>query len=115
MKNFEKKWIISASSGILGRILLVILCLGAGFVGSQYISVPIDKDIIVGAGLVIGVVAILFTAMICVYFPEILEWFAYGRESETERIKLKSENLQLENENLKLKLELQEKQSHNEE
>lgn len=107
MKNFGKKWFISASSGILGRILLVVLCLGAGFVGGQYISVPIDKDIIVGVGIIIGVVAILFTVTICVEFPQILEWFAYRRESEKEESKLKNENLQLENENLKLKLELQ--------
>ena len=104
MKNFGKKWFISASSGILGRILLVVLCLGAGFVGGQYISVPIDKDIIVGAGFVVGFVVILFTITICVEFPQILEWFTYRRESENEK-------LQLENENLKLKLELQEKQS----
>ena len=50
MKNFGKRWVISASSGILGKIVLVLLCLGAGIVGGQYISVPIDKDIIIGAG-----------------------------------------------------------------
>ena len=68
------------------------------------ISVPIDKDIIVGAGFFIGLIALLFTGLICMEFPLILEWFAHKRESENEK-------LQLENENLKLKLELQEKQS----
>ena len=71
MKNFGKKWFISASSGILGRILLVVLCLGAGFVGGQYISVPIDKDIIVGAGVVIGFVVVLF-AFLSPYFLQYL-------------------------------------------
>ena len=104
MKNFGKKWFISASSGILGRILLVVLCLGAGFVGGQYLSVPIDKDIIVGVGFVIGFVVILFTLLIYAEFPLILEWFTHKRASENEKI-------QLENENLRLKLELQ-RQEH---
>ena len=104
MKNFKEKWFISASSGMLGKILLVIFGLSAGLVGSQFFSVPIDKDIIAGAGIVIGIVVILFTIMIIFSFPLILEWLADRRESENER-------LQLENENLKLKLELQEKQS----
>ena len=108
MKNFRKKWFISASSGIFGKILLIIFGFGVGIVGSQFFSVSIDSDIIkvvMGvAAFVIGLVAILLTVMICVEFPQILEWFAYRRESE-------NENLQLENENLKLKLELQEKQS----
>ena len=46
MRNFGKKWFISASNGILGKILLVALCLRSGFVGGQYISIPIDKDIL---------------------------------------------------------------------
>ena len=65
---------------------------------------PIDKDIIIGAGGFIGIIALLFTVMICAELPLILQWFAYSRESE-------NENLQLENENLKLKSDLQEKQS----
>lgn len=104
MQNFRKKWIISASSGIFGKIVLVLLCLGAGVVGGQYISVPIDKDIIIGAGAVAGFVVMFLTFMIWMELPLILQWFADRRESENEK-------LQLENENLKLKLELQEKQS----
>ena len=109
MKDFKKKWFISASSGILGKTLLVVLCLGAGFVGGQYISVPIDKDIIdkdiiKGVGFIVGMVVFIFAVGGFFYFPLILEWFADKRESENEK-------LQLENENLKLKLELQEKQS----
>ena len=46
MRNFGKKWFISASNGILGKTLLVALCLRSGFVGGQYISIPIDKDIL---------------------------------------------------------------------
>ena len=111
MKNFGKKWFISASSGILGRILLVVLCLGAGFIGGQYISAPIDSEIIKGAGIVVGIVVILF-ALTCTFaFPLILQWIADMRISNIEAQKLEHEKLQLENENLKLKLELQEKQS----
>ena len=104
MKNFGKKWIISASSGILGKILLVALGLGAGFVGRHFISVPIDKDIIIGAGAGVFFIVMFLTFMLSIELPLILEWLAHRRESENER-------LQLENENLKLKLELQEKQS----
>lgn len=104
MKDFRKKWFISASSGIFGKILLVVLCLGAGFVGGQYISVPIDKDIIVGAGLVIGIVVILFAFLSPYFLSMILEWSLHKGNS-------KIESQKLENENLKLKLELQEKQS----
>ena len=107
MKNFKKKWFISASSGILGRILLVVFCLGAGVVGGQFISVPIDKDIIIGAGFFIGFIA-LFLAFLSPYIlGMILEWLADKRESENKR-------LQLENENLKLKLELKEKHENEE-
>ena len=59
MKNFWSKWFVSTSSGILGRMLLVVLCLGAGFVGGQYISIPIDKEIITGAGVFIDIIALL--------------------------------------------------------
>ena len=104
MKNFKKKWLISASSGILGRILLVVFGLSVGFFGRQFISVPIDKDIIKGVGFIVGMVVFLFAFGGLLYFPMILEWFAYRRESDNEK-------LQLVNENLKLKLELQEKQS----
>lgn len=104
MKNFGKKWFISASSGILGRILLVVLCLGAGFVGGQYISVPIDKDIIVGAGVVIGFVVVLFAFLSPYFLSMILEWSIHKGNS-------KIESQKLENENLKLKLELQ-RQEH---
>lgn len=104
MRNFGKKWFISASSGIFGRILLVVLCLGAGFVGGQYISVPIDKDIIIGAGVFIGMITLFFPFLSPYILAMILEWLADKRKSE-------NENLQLENENLKLKLELQEKQA----
>ena len=114
MKNFRKKWFISASSGIFGKIALVLLCLGAGVVGGQYLSVPIDKDIIIGAGVFIGLIALLFTVLIFTEFPLILEWFTHKRASENEKIQLENEKIQLENENLRLKLELQEKQSQRE-
>ncbi|MCY4554149.1 MAG: hypothetical protein OXC79_10790 [Candidatus Poribacteria bacterium] len=104
MNNFGKKWFISASSGILGKIVLVLLCFGAGVVGGNFISVPIDKDIIIGAGSFIGFIAVFFAFISPYILAMILEWLSDRRESE-------NENLQLENENLKLKLELQEKQS----
>ena len=73
MRHFGKKWFISASNGILGKILLIALCVGAGFVSGQYISVPIDKDIIVGAGVVVGFVVILFAFLSPYFLSMILE------------------------------------------
>ena len=104
MENFWKKLIISASSGVFGKILLVVFGLSVGFFGRQFISVPIDSSIIKGTGTVVAFVVIWFSITIVFLSPMILEWFAYRRESENER-------LQLENENLKLKFQLQEKQS----
>ena len=104
MKNFWAKWFVSASSGILGRILLVVLCLGAGFIGGQYISVPIDKEIIIGAGFFIGIIALLLTFLFPYLLAMILEWSIMKKESEIR-------SKELENENLKLKIELQEQQS----
>ena len=104
MKDFRKKWFISASSGIFGKILLVFLGLGAGYVGRTFISLPIDKDILKGVGFSVAMVIVILAFGGILYFPLILEWLAHRRDSGNER-------LQLENENLKLKLELQEKQS----
>ncbi len=106
MKNFWSKWFVSASSGILGRMLLVVLCLGAGFVGGQYISIPIDKEIITGAGLFIGIIALFITAFFPIWLPMILEWSIMKKD-----FKIKSQELENENLKLKLKLQQQEQQS----
>ena len=92
---------------MLGKTLIVALCLGAGFVGGQYISLPIDREIIKGAGIFIGIIALFITVFFPIWLPMILEWFAYKRDAEIKEKNLENENLQLENENLKLKLELQ--------
>lgn len=108
MKDFRKKWFISASSGIFGKILLVFLGLGAGYVGRTFISLPIDKDILKGVGFIVGMVVFIFSIGAFIYFLDFLEWLAHRRESENER-------LQLENENLKLKFQLQQFQRDNDE
>ena len=104
MKNFKEKWWISASSGILGKILFVVFGVGVGAIGTKIISVPIDNTIIGAIIFIIGIVIFFLTVGILIYFPDILEWFAYRRQSEIEEIELKNESLKLENENLKLKL-----------
>ena len=86
-------------------------CLGAGFVGRHFISGTIDREIIKGAGFIVGFVVIWLAIFSPMLLYMVLTWFADRRESEIEESKLKNEKLQLENENLKLKLELQEKQS----
>lgn len=106
MKNFWSKWFVSASSGILGRMLLVVLCLGAGFVGGQYISVPIDKEIIAGAGIVIGIIAVFLAVISPLLLEMILQWSLEKKASEIELQELENENLKL-----KLKLQQQEQQS----
>ena len=80
--------------------------MGAVYVGGKFIPLAIDNSIIKKAGIVGTVVVIMSTFMVRMYFPMILEWFAYRQESKVEETKLKNETLQLENENLKLELEL---------
>ncbi len=99
-KNFWKKWFLSASSGIFGRILLIIFCLTAGFVGSQYISIPIDKEIIAGAGLFIGCITVFLTIFSPVWLGMIFEWSLEKRKLENENLKLKLELQQQEQESL---------------
>ena len=103
MKNFWSKWFVSASSGILGRVLLIVLCLVTGFVGSQYISVPIDKEIITGAGFLIVFIIVLLAFFSPLLLPMILEWSIMKKN-------LNFKSQELENENLKLKLKLQQQE-----
>ena len=110
MRNFGKKWFISASSGILGKILLVAFGLGVGIAGSKFISLPADnnlvKGILVGIFIIIIIPVFLGSIVIAADFESFLEWLSIRRKQEHEK-------LELENENLKLKLELrrQEQQS----
>ena len=96
MKNFREKWLISASNGILGKIVLVTLGVGVGFIGKGFISMPIDSDII--RTIFFGFGFLLFMSVVPLRF--LLLFFADRRESDIDKMKL-------ENENLKLKLELQ--------
>ena len=91
MENFGKNWFISASSGILGKILLVVFCFGAGVVGGQFISVPIDKYILKDVVFIVSMVIAILAFGGILYVPLILEWLARRRESENENLKLKLE------------------------
>ena len=103
MRNFGKKLLISASSGVLGKVLLVVFGLCAGFAGSKFISLPADnslvKGILVGIFIIIFIPVLLGSMVIAAGFESILEWLSIRRNQENEK-------LELENENLKLKLEL---------
>ena len=46
MKNFGKQWLISTSSGILGKILLIAFGLGVGIVGTHFFSFPTDNALV---------------------------------------------------------------------
>ena len=104
MKNFWRKWIISASSGIFSRILILIVGVGAVYVGSKYITLPTDNVVIKEfIGLMRTIVLAVYSILLF-KLPDILNW---SNEKGKDKVKEK----ELENENLKLKLELQEKQS----
>ena len=104
-KRNKEKIAAGTISNVLGRLIApVVFGVGGVYAGSKIISSPLDDSIIKGAGTVAAIVVLLFAFTFGMYFPLILEWLAYRRESDLEKIKL-------ENENLKLKLELK-RQEH---
>ncbi len=96
MKNFREKWLISASNGILGKIVLVTFSVGVGFIGRGFISTPIDNDTI--NTVFFGFGFLFFMSIVPLRL--VLAFFSDRTESDLNKMKL-------ENENLKLKLELQ--------
>ena len=111
MKNFGKKWFISASSGVLGKVLLVVFGLCAGFAGSKFISLPVDNTIVekVLTGIFVVIVILILPSffLIMMYLLEILEWLRIKKEQENEGLELKNENLKLELELLREKRQSQ--------
>ena len=106
-KKYWEKITADTVSSVLGRLIApILLGLGGVYAGSKIVSSPIDKEIIAGILLIIGVILVLLTFTFCVGFPLILEWLSWMRESKTRELELKNENLKLQ-----LELRQQEQQS----
>ena len=107
MRNFGKKWFISASSGVLGKILLVVFGLCVGVAGSRFISLPVDNNLIekilTGILFLIIISVFPFFFFVMVYFSEILEWLSVKNQQENKGLELKNEKLKLELELLREK------------
>ena len=104
MKNFRKKWFISASSGLFGRLLFLIIILGGGIVGSAYLLPEESRITKVIASLIQFVV--IYGMMNFFWNIETFKnWWSEGRETKIRELELKNENLKLE-----LELQQQKKQ-----
>ena len=106
MRKFLSEWFISASSGLFGRILILIVGVSAVYVGSKYIPLPTDNVVIKEFIGLIHTIVLAVYGILLFKMSDILNWLS---EKGKNRIK----ELELENENLKLQFELrqQEQQS----
>ena len=107
MRKFWSEWFISASSGLFGRILILIVGVGAVYIGSKYITLPTDSVVIKEFIDLMRTIVFAIYGILLFKLPDILGWLSEkGKDRITEK-ELENENLKLENKNLKLELELQ--------
>ena len=113
MRKFWSEWFISASSGLFGRILILIVGMSAIYFGSKYVALPIDNVVIKEFIDLIHTIVLAVYGILLFKMPDILNWLSEKRKGRIKEQELRNENLKLENENLKLQLELrqQEQQS----
>ena len=100
MRKFWSEWFISASSGLFGRILILIVGVGAVYVGSKYITLPVDNEITKEFIDLIYKLCFMVYCILLFKMPDILGWLR-GKDRIKEK-ELENENLKLENKNLKL-------------
>ena len=110
MKNFTKKWFISASSGIFGKLTFMITLLAGGVVGSTFF-VPQESELTKKLVDLTPFLVSYIVSGLPMYLNMIRSWRREGKEDNFRELALKNENLQLENENLKLQLELKQQGS----
>lgn len=101
MKKLSSELLISATSGLLGKISLILFCLSAGYAGSK-IPIAADNDIIKNVVYVISGILFMLAFFFCMYFLYILEWLSHQKESKKEELRLENENLKLKKEILEL-------------
>ena len=95
MKNFGKKWFISASSGILGKILLVAFGLCVGFAGSKVVT--FDNAYV--TTVIFGTLnfAVVFSMVAFIRnLDTFKEWAQERRQDEIRKLELEKEIIELE-------------------
>ena len=102
MKSFWSKWTISASSGLFGKLLFLIIVLCGGIVGSAYL-LPEESAITKAMSTLVSFFVITVTMQFFFNLHTFKEW---SREIRADRIK----EQELRNEELKLKIELEKHQ-----
>ena len=95
--GFWKKMVISATSGLFGKIVLVVaVSLGIGFASTKFIALPEDsviaKDLMRLLRFVVGV----GLGILAVSLPMILRWLSERRQDRIRELELKKEILELE-------------------
>jgi len=83
MKDFGKKWFISASSGLLGRFLWCVLGVGGGILGTLYLlpnaSIFIQK--------IVSFLPVLFCICLVCFFQPLDVFREWSREIRSDKIK----------------------------
>ena len=107
MKNFWSKWTISASSGLFGKVVLVVaVSIGAGYAGTKIIGMPEDSPVAQAIARLIPFYIPFVTSVFFMNLSLILNWLSERRESKIKESESKNEELRLQNEGLKLQKEI---------
>ena len=98
---FWKTCLESASSGLLGKLLMfVLVCLGISATEGNIIEIPENNKIVTTITTIISyslLILVSIFSLICLFgFPIILEWIYECRQQNIEGLKLKKEILELE-------------------
>ena len=95
MKNFWSKWFISASSGLFGRLLFLIIILGGGIVGSAYL-LPEESAITKTISSIMMFLAVTVTLQFFFNLNTFKAWAQERRQDEIRKLELKKEIIELE-------------------
>ena len=95
MKNFGKKWFISASSGLFGKVIFVIVLLAAGIVGTAYL-LPEESAITKSISALVTFFVITVTMQFFFNLNTFKEWAQERRQDEIRKLELEKDILELE-------------------
>ena len=95
MKNFWSKWFISASSGLFGKAIFVIVLLTAGIVGSAYL-LPEESAITKSISALVTFLVVTGSMQFFFHLNTFKEWAQERRQDEIRKLELEKEILELE-------------------
>ena len=91
MKNFGKKWFISASSGLFGKVIFVIVLLAAaGIVGSVYL-LPEESAMTRSISFLVSFLVITVTMQFFFNLHTLKEWAQERRQDGIKKLELENE------------------------